>query len=362
MLLFSNDQYQLSDEFPLYNPNEIFSDLFIQDENIINIKESSKDDDMNIYFLYCKEKQTTKWTTLKKNNIFSNGQQSNKEDETKYNYIPLEEIKENLIKFTNSSEIGEKLIKNEIIEDIEKKLCKIKRKRDTENKNEENNGLYILIKEEDADAGEKIKRGRKIKIIRQSKIEHNKYSQDNIIKKIKSKLLLYPLIFLNKLLESSNYNKKKYKLYKLDHKYIKNIKKEEELNILKKSLKDLYSLDVSSKFKNISIYHNKNIIDEIINNKELKNYEAINFAFNLNFKEWIELFIYKKSINEIKNSNNNIIKEIEKNIIYVESLLTEIKEKNDENFYSIFTFLLYNYEEWFSIKTEKIRGKNKKIK
>ena len=121
-------------------------------------------------------------------------------------------------------------------------------------------------------------------------------------------------------------------------------------------LKDLYSLMITPKYKNISKYHNKNIIKQIIKNKELQNYQAILFAFNLSFKEWKQLFTYKISIYDIINYNKeseNIIEEIENNMIHVESLLKKISEKNDENFLSIFTFFLYNYEEWFLNKQKR---------
>ena len=180
----------------------------ILNENLINIQEA---EDINNYYIYCLEKQTTKWKYLNKNNIFPPEQQSIKKDKSIYKCVSFEEIKENLITIKNSSEIGEKLTKNKNIEDAEKQLFKIKRKRDNINKNnknkDDNNEFCVLIEEEN-NVGEKKKRGRKITTIKQSRIDHNKYSQDNIIKKIKSKLLLYALKFLNNILKSSIYSKK----------------------------------------------------------------------------------------------------------------------------------------------------------
>ena len=353
------DNYPLflsNSEFPplidSYNSNEMINEMCNVNENIINIQENPKDE-YNIYYL---EKQTTKWKSLNINNLFTQEQQSKKKDISKYNCIPFDEIKENLIAFTKNDEIGKKLNKNKIIEDAEKKLCNIKRKRDDVKKNkEENNDISILI-EEEKNAGEKKRRGRKIRTVKKTKIDHNKYSQDNIIKTIKSKLFSYSLKFLNNLLKSSNYIEQTYRLYKLAYKYIKKLKKEEDLKFLKMKLKDLYSLEVSPKYKSISKFHNKYLIKEILNNKGLQNYEALDFAFNLSFKEWIELFKYKKNIHEIieyKKRPENISDEIEKNMIYVESLLKKIMEKNNNFFFSIFTFFLYNYEEWFEIKKER---------
>ena len=367
---FENYQSLFLDfEYPPLNKqchlNETISDMPILNENLINIQEA---EDINNYYIYCLEKQTTKWKYLNKNNIFPPAQQSIKEDKSIYKCVSFEEIKENLITIKNSSEIGEKLTKNKNIEDAEKQLCKIKRKRDNINKNnknkDDNNEFCVLIEEEN-NVGEKKKRGRKITTIKQSRIDHNKYSQDNIIKKIKSKLLSYALKFLNNLISKSIYSKKKYRLYKLEYKYIKNLKKKEDLKILNMKLKDLYSLEVSPKYKNISKYHNKNIIKQIIKNKELKNYQAILFALNLTFKEWVQLFTYKKSIDDIIQYNKeseNIIEEIEINMIHVESLLKKIMEDNDEHFLSIFTFFLYNYEEWFLNKQERKRNYKNIIK
>ena len=179
---------------------------------------------------------------------------------------------------------------------LKKKLCKIKRKREIEIEYEysdEKTVFYPYIKEE-KEVGEKIKRGRKITIINKKRIEHNRYSEDNIIKKIKSKLLLYPLHFLNNLIENEDDSQKKYRLYKLNYKYIRQLTKDRDLNIFRMKLKELYSLEITPKFKYISKQHNKNIINEIIENKELDNYQSIMFAFNLTFGEWMELFTYRK--------------------------------------------------------------------
>ena len=347
------DQYQLNETVNDINPFSILNESLSINPN----------EDMNYKSLYFLEDKTTKWKT-KDNNIFPPKLEINNIDESGFNCVFFEKIIEKFKNINNFSGIWEKLVKNKKIEDAETKLCKIKRKRDNKYENSDNNnGLGVLIKKEN-EAEERIKRGRKIEIINKKRIEHNKYSEDNIIKKIKSKLLLYPLQFLNNLLESYNNSQKTYRLYKLNYKYIKRLKKEVDLNIFKMKLKDLYSLDITPKFKNISKQHNKNTINEIMEKKELVNYQSIMFAFNLTFGEWMELFTYKKNIYEIINDYNyeglnNVIDEIEKNMVRVEVLLEKILEKNDKHFFSIFTFFLYNYQEWFLIKIERNKKKTK---
>ena len=304
---------------------------------------------MNSYSISNLEKQNTKLETLKTSNYFS--PEHNKEDESNCKLVSFEEIK-SILTNKQFSEICQKLIKNKNIEDNEYRL--INKKRTRENK-------PLVLFDNEKGTGDKIKngkRGRKIKEGNQNQYreEHNKNSEDNIIKKIKAKIVLYPLYFLNKILKRNNKNK----LHKLDYKqYINRLKKDEDMKIFKMSLKDLYSLDISPKFKRISKDYNKNLIQSIINNDKIEEYSTIMFAFNLTFEDWMELFTYKKNINDIiekyKGIDNINKKIIENNIVGVEDLLKNISDNNDENYFSIFTFLLYNYKRWFLIKKKRIK-------
>ena len=65
-------------------------------------------------------------------------------------------------------------------------------------------------------------------------------------------------------------------------------------------LKEVYSLDVSTKFQSISEKFNKNVINKIIEKKiKVEDYPTTMFAFNLSLEKWLELFTYKKGINDI---------------------------------------------------------------
>ena len=144
--------------------------------------------------------------------------------------------------------------------------------------------------------------------------KHNKYSQDNIIKKIKSKLLHFLVEFLNNLLNSilkknkiNSYIKivkniednkipKNVGLIKdLDYKnVIDRVKKEKNLEFFDMKLKDFLSGKISSKYKTLQKDSNKRIIEEIL--KEENENEIINFVFNLTFRQWLDSFLYKKEI------------------------------------------------------------------
>ena len=273
----------------------------------------------------------TNWRIVPKMKDFSHINDFNQENESIFKYMSFQEITNNFNK-NNLKELYDNF-KN--IEDAKYKLNK-KRKR-------KNESFVIIFKKEEA--GHKNKRETKVnpdnkKIFR---IEDNKNTEDRIFKEIKTYLLKYSLIFLNNILESSNINKR---FYQIDYKYTTQLKKAEDM-----SLKELYSLGINHKLKYLSKDYNKILIEEIIRNKERNDYETIMFVFNLSFGDWIELFCHKKDINEILKKNKGIHdineEKIKNNLIGVEELLKWILEKNDKNYFSYFTFFLYNYKSWF---------------
>ena len=279
-------------------------------------------------------------------------------DEPLFNFYSFEKIKEIFSKNEKFFHINYKFQKNEDIKEAEDKLCKRKRRR----------YAYLNIKnsvnkieERKEEEENKIKRGRKTKDTIYHK-EHNKMSSDNIIKKIKAKLFIYLLQFLNNMIKKSDDDKNR--LYKLDYRFIDQLNKNIDIKYLKMTLKDLFSLDISSKYKNFSPDENQQLIQNIISHKEyVEDYDTVIFVFNMTFGEWLDLFTCKKDINDLKNQykqNNNInFEKIGNNIVYVDNLLknlwNENIQKKDEKYFSFFIFYIYNYEKWFSIKSSRRR-------
>ena len=206
--------------------------------------------------------------------------------------------------------------------------------------------------------------------------KHNKDSEDNIIKKIKSKLVFYLLKFINSILnENLDENKiiryikfmknikfdkeiEKEDLIKdLDYKIIVDkMKKEINLEYLAMPLKRFLSFDISPKFSTYPRDSNKKIIDHIIENE--KDNEIISFVLNdLTFGDWFDIFIYKKELKEIKcNLNEKIINKIMNKFIRADEFLKEIyRLNNGDNYFSCFISILYNYKRWFFIKLERKR-------
>ena len=122
------------------------------------------------------------------------------------------------------------------------------------------------------------------------------------------------------------------------------------------SLKDLLSKEITSKLKRFEKNFNKILIERIENKKEkVEDYHTTMFALNMKFGDWIQFFTQKKYL---ENFDDKI------DICRIESILSEVfsgllekmnKEENDE-YFSLLIFYLYNYQRWFVKKN----GRNKK--
>ena len=157
------------------------------------------------------------------------------------------------------------------------------------------------------------------------------------------------------------------KLLKLDYdKYVNRLKREENLNLLKMSLKEFFSQDISKKYntKEKKPDHNKIIIDNLINDimaqkeeniKDNINYKTIMFIFNITFEDFIDIYTYKKSLDDLLNDykiNKNEIDymRIKNNIRGINDISKDITKKNEGKYFSLFIFYLYNYKRWFCLR------------
>ena len=211
------------------------------------------------------------------------------------------------------------------------KLIKKKRKRKKNKKDEKQIFVY----------NEKFRMGRKI-LNDQSKRNHTKFSSDNIIKKIKTKLFENLILFVNNML------KNKYKIKDLNYTIIDRIKKDIDLELLEMPIKDLLSKNISPKYSNFPSDSNKKCIEAILD-KEKDNKPLI-FILNKTFKDWIEIYTLKKNVKDFENLNEENSLEIEENLPKIQVLMENILKDYDEEYFSIFIFYLYNYERWFTIK------------
>ena len=120
---------------------------------------------------------------------------------------------------------------------------------------------------------------------------HNKYSNDNMIRKIKSGFHQFLLVFLNNCIEVEKLDN--IKLKSLDGKITQSTSIEFNKELLKLSLKEFFSMKVRN-FKESKKYHNnynKEIIDFICNNNQ-----SLNELLGNNYREVFEELYLNKNI------------------------------------------------------------------
>ena len=161
---------------------------------------------------------------------------------------------------------------------------------------------YKIIEDIPEDKTEKNKQGRKRKNSKRVGI-YNKFSQDNIITKIKTTLLNFLRIYINSFI-----NKKfngnigegifKKEILKMNPKQIINNKLNK--NLLNKTLKDIFSHEISRKYSNFESDHNKKLIEFLLNEVDEEKRIEFENLFNLTFMDGLNHFSGIKPIPILK--------------------------------------------------------------
>ena len=152
--------------------------------------------------------------------------------------------------------------------------------------------------------------------------KHDKFAYDNVTRKVKTKLFDSILVVVNAsteevVVENPKKNSKKQKIVKpffvkIDQKIIKETKVEDNQQLFKTKLKDIFSNDVSKKYENLGLDYNKNLIqkmyEENIQKKTIKILERTFLDCLKHFRgsEYYEELAglekeYKNVINELRN-------------------------------------------------------------
>ena len=181
---------------------------------------------------------------------------------------------------------------------------------------------------------------------------HNKYSPDNIMIKIRNTLKKYLVSFINKF---NLYNRSLSLIKKVDYKSIANrIKRKDNLELLNFTIKKFLSFDISSKYKSIkdkSTQYNKLIIDYLCN--EIENKDIFDFIFNkLNISNYLDIFAYRNNLSdfsEFKSLNENKAEILEKSLERIENIFPKLSQEGNI-YFTCFMLLLYNYKRYYSIK------------
>ena len=237
------------------------------------------------------------------------------------------------------------LIKNNLSDDKLKEISSIEI-------NEESQKNKLFLSKTNTNGKKCGRKARKDKTIVE-KGGHTKESSDNIIRKIKSFFGKRVYKYLSKLSE------KKGGLLKLDIKINKCLKKDYNLELFKKTLKEIYfETEISNKYKN-----KKQIINEKIIYRTYQENEELEFIKILNLT-YIEAFeIFRRKLNPGRKISPELEKKIEgTNILNSEyfedseiflkkireqGISNEEKEEDIESYIQDVINLIIGFEKWF---------------
>ena len=203
----------------------------------------------------------------------------------------------------------------------------------------QNDVKYNIIENDGKNPIDFLKRKRKVL---EKKISHDKHCHDNMMRKIKTNIMDY---LLNKLNDSLI--DKEYKFHRIDKYLNECIKKDYNINLLKRTVFDIfYNSKTSKKYKStVDDYFNRYLIQKILQEKKEIN------TINLLNKQFIDI------INEIRKEEQNMNYFINK----IKKKENKLKGANKEEYICSLKNLLIGYENWFIDKKGRNRMKKDKL-
>ena len=150
----------------------------------------------------------------------------------------------------------------------------------------------ILINEENTKKNKK--KGRKNKNSDEEG-DHTKYTEDNMIKRIRINYINFLINKSNKEINNS-YHDKTLLLKKLNPNQANIYRVEENKIFIHKKLKDIFSDDISNKYKTFEPKYNQKVIEKLMNEENLEKKEKFTKLFNITFIESLEHLCGKKII------------------------------------------------------------------
>ena len=162
---------------------------------------------------------------------------------------------------------------------------------------------------------------------------HTKKNEDNIMRKIKTHFLLFKVKLLNRSLKD-----KKYRFYKLDKKISEKLKRDFNIQLMKKTLRELFlTTKVNDRYKK-NCDDNRLLVEKIF--KEKKEKETMKLL-EMTYIEMV-ILIREKYLQEF-------LETIERK---------EVINEDFEDYMNLVKKLLFGYENWFESK----KGRNRESK
>lgn len=215
----------------------------------------------------------------------------------------------------------------------------------SEPKDQDNNHIFNDNIEDKKQSAKNNKKGlgRKRKNSKDKGI-HNKYSEDNILRKIKSTLLSYLYNFINfsiYTIYEGNIKKGLFKreLKKINQSQVVDTRTNKEF--LHKTLKEIFSENISTKYSYYSNDYNRNLIEELLNESDYEKRMKFKNLFSLTFLDCLMHFRGNKIFDELKGleSFNKYKKKFE----------------DDEEYLDLFDYYISHFEEIINKKRHRNR-------
>jgi hypothetical protein len=192
---------------------------------------------------------------------------------------------------------------------------------------------------------QKKKRGRKSKRLYNSYNKLKKFSNDNNIRKCKTLVLTYSLEFLNyqiKKIYNGNIGHGIHmkKLLDISQEY----KADNTINYMRKfinkTLKEIFSVDISKKYTSFLSNHNEVVIKKILKDNDDDKRKKFEKLFSLTFIDCLKRFVGEKTFEEFEgfptfdeiklklNEDSEYIEKIKESLINFEDIIKTIKPRN----------------------------------
>ena len=175
---------------------------------------------------------------------------------------------------------------------------------------------------------------------------HNKYSEDNILRKIKSTLLSYLFNFINFSIYNIYKGNIKKGLFKRELKKINQsqvVDTRANKEFLHKTLKDIFSDNISPKYTYYSNDYNRKLIEELLNESDYEKRIKFKNLFSLTFLDCLMHFRGNKNFEELKGFES----------------FNKYREKfeDDEEYLNLFDYYISHFEEIIIKKRHRNRKK-----
>jgi len=186
--------------------------------------------------------------------------------------------------------------------------------------------------------------------------EHDKYSDDNVRRKIKRILLTYLLKYINKQIKiiykgkiGKGILKKELKI--INQSLIVNTNVDYNKELLNKTLREIFSEDLSKRYTTLPLDYNRKVIKELMNDVDEEKRIYFQKLFNITFIE---------SLKHFRGEQNKILEGLESFDETNEIKYKFKKEYKDWKDYTLqLRHYLDNYENIISKKTSRMRNKEK---